>query len=131
MDKKQYGNPAVNPATKRGRQDGISKMTGYATFSGSSVSIKVAIPDGGGTQEGTSNFRAGGAAGSNVNQPAIINSASWSGVDLECGTLPKATIGSDYTVAIKYTFNNADRSLQGTISGVNVVLGASPKVTLT
>ena len=117
----------------RGRQDGITCMTGTVNFSGSSVSINLQIAPDGGSQNGTSGFRAGGAPGLMVPASAISKSAEWTDEtpsELSCTALPKAVFGSDYSVAVQYTLNNASRTLSGVVRGTRVVQDASATLTL-
>lgn len=117
----------------RGYQDGITTMMGNCTFSGGGVSISISIIAG--TSDGTSSFQAAAAAGNSVPSNATWKAATWTTKGdgtkvLTCSTLPAATVGTAYTVGVRYVLNTVQKNLAGTVAGTSVVLNASPAITL-
>ncbi len=122
------GSPGKQPsiAARKGRLDGITKMSGTITFGATSVSLTVTIDPVGG--EGTS-FSALGNPGNSIGTQAAT-SASRGGDVVTASGLNAAIAGTNYTVQVRYTSGNAACSKTGTVAGSNVRTGPA-SVTLT
>jgi hypothetical protein len=109
-----YGAGPSQQRQSEERSDGISEMTGHATFSSGSVSISISIAANGGSFTGTGDFEAGGAVGDSIS--STPTTASVKGGVLSASGLTGATSGSNYSVMINYKLNGVQATaLTGTI----------------
>jgi hypothetical protein len=135
------GGAGASRARSGDRQDGITQMSGSASFGSASLALQVDVSSG--STVNTSSYGATAAEGdtipANANyQAATLSSTNRNGQtvwSVSCGTLPRAALNQDYTIQVKYVLTGNDnrqvtKYLKGTIAANKIATSGSTPITL-